>query len=138
MPDSPAPLSADNVAPKSIFASRTLLGIAVMLLPLLARKCGVQLGDADAQEIVNNIAEIGGSLLAIYGRLKASRPLTLTPGSTALLALVFLPGCAGVNVSAAFPLGDSGKAVVATEGKAVSIQLRGTLPVPRSTEGLAK
>lgn len=52
---------------------KTLIGAAVALAAEIARLFGVDIGDQDG--IVNTIIVIGGAVLAIYGRIVATRSL---------------------------------------------------------------
>lgn len=72
----------DNV--KSLFKSKTLLGIAVMAAPTIANLFGANLSSADATAVVNTAAEWGtttveaaGALLAVWGRMTANSRLVL-------------------------------------------------------------
>lgn len=120
-----SPAAPQAVASKSPLASRTIIGVLIALLPVLARWTGVQLDDADAQASADDLVTIAGAVLAIVGRWKATRPLALQRDDAAKLALLIFPalvftGCAGLQVRAALPVGD-GKASVAIDGKSVVV-----------------
>lgn len=75
MPDTQSPTPAPS---KSILTSRTFAGLALIALPLLAKPLGYTLDDAATQALVENIFQIIGLAVAAYGRLKASKTVTLT------------------------------------------------------------
>ena len=52
---------------------KTLIGAIVALAAEGARLAGVDIGDQEG--LVNSILVIGGGILAIYGRMKASGPM---------------------------------------------------------------
>lgn len=60
---------------KGLLQSKTAYGVAVMLLPTVGRWFGFEFDDASAQEIVNQVVVLVGGLLALYGRVKASKPI---------------------------------------------------------------
>jgi hypothetical protein len=63
---------------KSIFSSLTLAGILTMLLPHILALFGIDLG-ADSAGVITNLVEgfltFFGAILAIYGRLRATKRL---------------------------------------------------------------
>lgn len=66
---------------KSFLASKTMLGAGlVMLAPLLDKLLGVQLDaalQADLSDLITNLLQYGGALLAMYGRIKATKKLAV-------------------------------------------------------------
>lgn len=83
LPDAQAPLK--GVFPlKNIFRSKTIWGVATMvisqLLPSVLPALGYDFTSADAQALVSAMETLlgaAGTILAIYGRVKADRPLSL-------------------------------------------------------------
>lgn len=61
---------------KSLFASRTFWGIAVSILAMILKFFGFDL-DVDGQGVLTDAAldlfAVGGSLFALYGRIKATK-----------------------------------------------------------------
>jgi len=99
-----------QLAPKSIFASRTLWGAAIGFLAMVAHKTLSIDIPVTEQEVITNhavtiasaIAELVAVILIVWGRIKATRPikpLTL-PGSgntpTSLVLLVALGAVFGI------------------------------------------
>jgi hypothetical protein len=83
---------------KNILSSKTIIGAIVMVLPLLGRVFGLDIGDAEAQQIAEAFVTIAGLALTVYGRAKATKSITVGKG-TAGLILVFclipaMGGCA--------------------------------------------
>lgn len=70
------------IGEKSIFSSLTIRGALVVMLPLLLRLFGVDLGD-DAAGIISNLVEAGitlvGAFLVIYGRIRATQKVAIEP-----------------------------------------------------------
>lgn len=65
---------------KTIFGSLTIWGVVVMAIPQLAGYLGITVTAADSQAIVNAVDAImtaGGALLAIWGRIRATKQVTL-------------------------------------------------------------
>ena len=106
----PDPTPAVNAAPvpsKSMFSSRTLAGLALIVIPIFAKHYGFTLDDKLTQDTVEYIFALVGGAGVIFGRWKATRPLHLiapaAAKTAALLVLVtgffsgavlWLPGCA--------------------------------------------
>lgn len=63
---------------KSLFASRTFWGIAVTIIAMVLKLFGFDL-DADGQGVLTdaalNLFAVGGSLFALYGRVKATKTI---------------------------------------------------------------
>lgn len=59
--------------------SKTLQGVVVMLLPIVARAFGLDLGDADVTELAEAVVSLIGAGWATYGRLAATQRLTVKP-----------------------------------------------------------
>lgn len=81
-------------ATKSIFLSRTMIGLAVTALSLVVQKFGYTV-DADLQgQIVDTVTTLAagfGVLLAAWGRVKASKGLhVVSPKAEQLMGLAFL------------------------------------------------
>jgi hypothetical protein len=68
-----------NTASKSVLASRTFVGLALIALPIVAAKLGWRLLDPATQQTIDDILQTAGWILAAYGRLTAARPLHVTP-----------------------------------------------------------
>lgn len=63
---------------KSWYASKTIWGAILVLVGLAAQSVGYQIAPEDQQKIVEIIARIleaFGGLIAIYGRIKASKDI---------------------------------------------------------------
>jgi hypothetical protein len=63
---------------KSLFASKTFWGAIIAIAASLAGMAGYTFGEADQQALVEIITTVGtsvGGLLAIYGRVKATKPI---------------------------------------------------------------
>lgn len=74
------PVAALPDAPKPWYTSKTLIGIAVMVLPQVvdAVSAHFNLSTADQQALLTTLTDIGsgiGTLLAIYGRVVATAPI---------------------------------------------------------------
>jgi hypothetical protein len=70
---------------KSIFASKTIWGAVIMLAPTIAGLLGLNLTSADATAavdhasgIVNNVIEVVGFFMVLWGRMTATKAVTLT------------------------------------------------------------
>ncbi len=83
---------------KSIFASKTFWGIVVMAVSFALKQFGVEIGTAEQTELVLNLTEFSGLIVALWGRITARKDIKLLGKSTTamLLAIVILamPGCA--------------------------------------------
>lgn len=60
-------------AGKGLIHSTTVYGVLVLLAPALARWWGWHLDDAALQALAEALVTAAGALLAIYGRIRASR-----------------------------------------------------------------
>jgi hypothetical protein len=66
---------------KPWWQSRTLIGVAVMLLSQILRRWHVDIVDAEISDILTMVLDAVGASLAIYGRINARKALKLTvPG----------------------------------------------------------
>lgn len=75
---------------KSLFASRTVIGIIVTLLGAAASKYGVQVAPDDMQSLADllfQVAAVGGALYGILGRCLATKRIR-TPGGAPLACLI--------------------------------------------------
>lgn len=77
MPNETSPGAADAPT-KSVFLSRTFAGLLLILIPLIAGKLGYQLDDDQTKGLVEALFQGAGSIMVVYGRLKAVHKLTLT------------------------------------------------------------
>ena len=73
-----------NTETKSILSSKTIWGVVVAALPTIATMLGYKIADAsaftaNASQIVDGLLTLGGSALAIYGRIKATASLVSKP-----------------------------------------------------------
>lgn len=75
-PNQPQSPAADKPVAKHPLTSRTLLGIALALSPLLARWLGLELDDAEVQATAEDLVTLLGGALAIYGRFAAKQRLS--------------------------------------------------------------
>jgi hypothetical protein len=66
---------------KSIFTSRTFAGLALVAVPLIAQRFGYKLGDAETTALVEQVFQAVGLLVAAWGRLRASKTISLIPES---------------------------------------------------------
>lgn len=69
---------------KFFLSSKTLWGIALMILPMLFQVFGWQWDAANAGDLEKAFgygAELVGAILAIYGRVVADKPLVATPSA---------------------------------------------------------
>lgn len=92
------PLIAAELQTKSPWKSRTLIGIVLAGIAMLARKHNDALADAIASpetiDAVIDIAAAGGLMLATVGRLTASAAIRCAPMAVAgALAVLMLAGC---------------------------------------------
>lgn len=71
-----------NGLPKDWYQSRTIWGgILALVVPMLGLVLHLNISDAQVQEVATDLSLIGGAaagLWAIYGRLKASAPISGT------------------------------------------------------------
>jgi hypothetical protein len=65
---------------KSAFSSLTIRGAFVMVLPILFKLLGFDLG-SDASGVINNLVEATmefvGATMVVYGRIRATKTVTL-------------------------------------------------------------
>jgi len=89
---------------KSIFASKTIWGILVTLACTFLGKHGWVVDNTTQTDILQWISTVGavlGSAVAIYGRMTATKNLTLTGAATPLVGLfVLLAGCSSSTAPA--------------------------------------
>ena len=66
---------------KAIFASKTVIGSTVAAVATLLQVTGaIEISSVEQQQIVDSlyvIAQLGGTMMAIYGRIVAKHTLTL-------------------------------------------------------------
>ncbi len=92
---------------KPFWQSKTLIGLLVMLMAPLAIQHIPGLTDADLTDFITKALELVGSGLVVYGRLRASKTLTLSPsnnsgpslppGPNKLASLILVLGFAGLG-----------------------------------------
>lgn len=68
---------------KSIFASKTLWGILISVVPTILQGAGITADQAtgavtDVQAIINHVMQLLGVVLAVWGRFTATKALTVT------------------------------------------------------------
>jgi hypothetical protein len=85
---------------KPWYQSKTIVGIVVLVLSSLLQKYAPNLPgcDADLTAIVEQILQAAGGILAVYGRIKAVRPIatpSITGASSLFLVFSFLFVTAG-------------------------------------------
>ncbi len=107
MPELTSPTSQTQPASygngsKSIFTSRTFAGLALIALPIVAKNLGCELSDADSQQIVEQLFQAVGLVLAAWGRWKAAKALHVVPPPPTsrilfLAIAALLTGCAGTT-----------------------------------------
>lgn len=61
---------------KPVYKSKTIWGLLAAALPLLANLAGIELGNEETEQLL----QVGGLILALYGRVKASGKLSLGVG----------------------------------------------------------
>lgn len=67
---------------KSLFTSKTIIGVVIAALPTILGLFGISVSDlpgftANVDQIANGLVELFGSGLAIYGRIKATTALVV-------------------------------------------------------------
>ncbi len=73
--------SPSQLPPKAWWQSRTIIGIAVMLISQVLKVWKVDLLDQELSDVITFLLDTVGAGLAIYGRIHARRALTMTvPG----------------------------------------------------------
>ncbi|MBF0415610.1 MAG: hypothetical protein HQL79_07560 [Magnetococcales bacterium] len=60
---------------KSLHQSRTFWGVVIVLLSALAPSLGLEVDQGSLTSIANQIVAVVGAFLAVYGRIKAERPI---------------------------------------------------------------
>lgn len=115
------PNPATRVESKSIFTSRTFAGIALILAPILLDLIGVKMDDAQTQLLVQDGFQLAGAIMAIWGRIKANRPVHfIKPPSAGVSVLLAFAVSAGLILTACSSASRSGRvtnAVLMTVGK---------------------
>lgn len=103
-PETPSKVNppADLSGTKSIFTSRVVAGVLLGFLPLIAKKLGYELSDADSQATVEYLFQTVGGGMAIWGRWKASKRATILPANPTTSASLLL--LIGVSLIATFYL----------------------------------
>jgi hypothetical protein len=71
-------MAFDSNEAKSIFTSKTFWGSVIALVALVFPMAFAKLGFTDQGALADKIVGGMGTLLAIYGRLAATQPATLT------------------------------------------------------------
>lgn len=71
-----------NTETKSLFASKTIIGVVIAALPTILGLFGFQVSDvaaftAGSEDAVNSVMTLVGSALAVYGRAKATAKLVV-------------------------------------------------------------
>lgn len=71
--------------PKPFYQSKTIIGAALMLLPIVLQMLGVSASQqeidaagGDAVKIIEGVSGLTGFVLVIIGRIKAARPVSLS------------------------------------------------------------
>lgn len=62
---------------KAWYQSKTIIGALVAVLAALLGVAGVDVNQPVVVEVVLKLVEVGGSLVAIYGRVKADKPISM-------------------------------------------------------------
>lgn len=70
---------------KGLLQSKTFWGIVVVLLIPLLKRVGVDLNDATGTEIAGDMVQLVGAVLAIYGRVVASKTVDTSSVKTLLI-----------------------------------------------------
>ena len=73
---------AQDTEAKPIWQSRTIIGAAVTIFALVAGFKNFKVDVANLTDILVQVAGLIGAALAIYGRIKATKPITFTAGTT--------------------------------------------------------
>lgn len=68
---------------KPWYQSRTIIGAAVVVVAQVGKLFGWTLGTEDADALVNDLLTFLGAALAIYGRVKAAKPISKPPAPPA-------------------------------------------------------
>jgi len=96
--------SSDVITPKSVFASKTIWGAAIAAIASAFAARHMVISNGDQAALANNIpALIGlaGSILAIIGRIVASRPVAISPAAARNIFLPMALLLGGIGVAAA-------------------------------------
>lgn len=89
--------------------SRTLQGVAITVLSLTASDW---LAADEISRAVEAIGTLAGTILTVYGRIKADRPLSIKSTDSAVLLVasaLLLGGCAGASLEGAARLNEEGR-----------------------------
>lgn len=126
---------------KSALMSRTIIGILITAVAFFAKAKGFDLdvpGLTDAaSDLIQNVVGTGGLLLSFYGRVRATKKVSLTGAKTAALGALLLfslahSGCTTLNVSMNTTAGDNNKPAVKTDAQAdqnISPTTSATIPL---------
>jgi hypothetical protein len=82
---------------KALFASKTIWGILIALVCSFLGKRGWVVDGTTQADILQWVSDLGtlvGTAIALYGRIKASKPLSLTGITPLLLGFLMFAGCA--------------------------------------------
>lgn len=84
---------------KNILTSRTIIGLIVAALATIVQRWGFEIAPemrGELTELLTTILQAGGGVLAVYGRVKASKALHMRPGAAAkmMVAALLLGGLA--------------------------------------------
>jgi len=68
--------------PKHILSSRTVQGLILMALAHFAPRLGIAVDSDALGQMLDEASVVVGLIWALYGRIKAERPLRLMPSGT--------------------------------------------------------
>lgn len=71
----PPPLNESQGPTKGLVQSKTFWGVIIMVAPTVATWLGWSLSEAETQGIITAGTEAFGALLALWGRIKAVKPI---------------------------------------------------------------
>ena len=77
---------------KSALKSKTIWGIVIAAMPVVAGLLGVSFSDAETQQLTESFITIFGLAVAAYGRAVATGPLTKLNGN-GIATMVLLLSC---------------------------------------------
>lgn len=77
---------------KHPLASKTIVAALVTMIAGAAPLLGLDLSDIDVEKLVTSIFVIAGAIGAIYGRIKADKPIGSGKGTTGALAALVMAG----------------------------------------------
>ncbi|MEW5763704.1 MAG: outer membrane beta-barrel protein [Acidobacteriota bacterium] len=63
------------MSPKDLLASRTFWGVVAVLLAQVLRMHGIEVDGVDLDGLTSDLLTMGGAALAVYGRIRAARPI---------------------------------------------------------------